>query len=117
MAEERMAKGEHQKTSRPKQGGYDFSLDPGTYKVKQVSIRFGTLDGPNTFKWGLTVGPIEFKSDTKRTVMMMDDDQLPAPAISCYYQMLCEMESKDKDDEPETLITEPTLLTAVHLTT
>lgn len=99
-----MAKSEHKKVNRPEQGGYDISLDPGTYNIKQVSIRFGTLDGNDAYKWGLTIGPIEFKSETKKTVIKLDDDQLPASAHSLYYQLLCEI-----DDE--TMITEPILLT------
>lgn len=105
-----MAKGEHKKVDRPVQSGYDISLDPQGYNVKDVRIRFGTVagkdeDGKDTYKWDLTVGPIEFKSERKKAVIKVDDDQLPTSARSCYYQILCEVED-------ETLITEARLLTA-----
>lgn len=105
-----MAKGEHEKINRPIQGGYNISLDPKNHNVTWVTVRFGTLEG-NDYKWDLSLGPIEFTSKAKKKVITVDDDQLPAAAQSCYYQFLCEI--ADEEDEPETLVTEPTLLGGV----
>lgn len=122
-----MAKGEHEKVNRPSQTGYNISLDPQSYgeKVTWVTVRFGTKQSEDIYQWDISVGPIAFKSKTKKTVLAVNDDQLPAIAGSCYYQMLCEIEqdppeSSDPSElspphEPETLITEPTLLTAVNM--
>ncbi|MEK9139889.1 MAG: hypothetical protein AAB308_02440 [Nitrospirota bacterium] len=109
-----MAKGEHKKIARPQQSGYDITLDPEGHEVTQVWIRFGTLEGNDIYKWDLTVGPIEFKSDHKKAVMKVDDDQLPASVDTCYYQMLCEIDNEH--GEPETFMTEPTLLVQTYAT-
>lgn len=108
-----MAKGEHKKINRPTQGGYDISLDPKNHNVMWVTVRFGTLEGKD-YKWDLSLGPIEFASKTKKKVITVDDDQLPAAVHSCYYQLLCEI--ADEEDELETLLTEPTLLSGVSET-
>jgi len=105
-----MAKGEHKKITRPTQEGYDISLDPKNHNVTWVTIRFGTLED-NDHKWDLSLGPIEFKSKTKKKVITVDDDQLPAAAHRCYYQFLCEV--ADEEHEGELLLTEPTLLTGM----
>jgi hypothetical protein len=113
-----MAKGEHKKISRPLQGGYDISLDPQGHTVKEVRIRFGTLErkdkDENIYKWDLSIGPFEFNLDRKRAVIKVDDDQLPGPAHSCFYQMLCEIDHGE--EATETLMTEPISLAEMTTT-
>ncbi len=105
-----MAKGKHTKTTRPKQDGYEIELDPENSKVKQVWVRFGTLEGTENYKWDetLAIGPVKINQGQKEAVATVDADQLPAAADSCYYQLLCEIDNDH--GEPEILMTEPTLL-------
>jgi hypothetical protein len=104
------AKGEHNKVSRPKQDGYEIVLNAQDDGVKQIWVRFGTLENDGNHKWDRTMamGPVEVNKGEKKTVAMVDDDQLPTPANSCYYQLLCEIDNEH--GEPEILMTEPTLL-------
>lgn len=115
-----MAKGEYKKIARPEQDGYEIVLTPESHKVSQVRIRFGTKvgvdeDGDAIYKWDLTVGPFEVNPDqSKKLVMQVDADQLPASPHKCFYQMLCEID--DGKEPTGTLLTEPTSLTAVNTT-
>jgi len=110
MAKGKQAKGEHKKANRPKQEGYEIVLDSGGDKVKQVWVRFGTLDGNGNHNWVRTMAMerVEINPGKRKTVAIVDDDQLPAAANCCYYQLLCEIDNKQ--GPPETLMTEPTLL-------
>ena len=125
-------RGEHYKVKRPKQNGYEIVLnsqdcksllnsqgDKVTQKgdkVTQILVRFGTLDnkkhvkdGEEQVKWlsSLATKPVVITPGQRKVVAMVDDDQLPAPANSCYYQLLCEIYSKHgKDSHIETLITD-----------
>lgn len=105
-----MAKGEHKKVNRPKQDGYEIVLNSQDDTVKPIWVRLGTLDGNGNHKWdrAMAIEPVEINPGHKKTVSMVDDDQLPAPADSCYYQLLCEIDNDHGD--PEILMTEPTLL-------
>lgn len=105
-----MAKGEHKRVNRSKQEGYEIVLDSENHKVKQIWVRFGTLDGNRNHKWDRTIdiGHLEINSGEKKTVAIVDDDQLPASADPWYYQLLCEIDNEHGD--PETLMTEPALL-------
>jgi hypothetical protein len=110
------SKGEHNKVSRPKQDGYEIVLNSEADTVKQIWVRLGTLDGKGEYKWDRTIaiGRVEIKPNTKKTVVVVDDDQLPVSAESCYYQLLCETVQEDLRcngvPETELLMTEPTLL-------
>ena len=108
--EHKVPKGEHIKVSRPKQDGYEIVLHPEHYKVKQIWVRFGTFEGNGNHKWVTTMdlGPVEINQGEREVVAMVDDDQLPTRADSCYYQLLCEIDNEH--GEPEILMTEPTLL-------
>ena len=105
-----MAKGKLNKGNRPKQDGYEIVLDPRASEVKQIWVRFGTLDAKRNPKWDRTMdmGPVAFNKRQKKAVAMVHDDQLPAPADSCLYQLLCEID--DKHGHPEILMTKPTKL-------
>jgi len=107
-----MAKGGHKKIIRPKQDGYELVLNSEGHKVKQIWVRFGTSEGNGNHKWDRTIamGPVEIEPGQKKTLVMADDDQLPAPADSCYYQLLCEIVIDNDHGDPEILMTEPTLL-------
>jgi hypothetical protein len=108
-------KGKHTKVSRPKQDGYEIALNfqddqDATDKqntVKQIWVRFGTFEGNGNFKWSTTIGPVEINKGGNE-VVVVDDDQLPIRADSCYYQLLCEIDNEH--GEPEILMTEETLL-------
>ena len=104
------AKGEHIKVSRPKQDGYEIVVHSEQYHVKQIWVRFGTFEGNGNHKWDTTmdIGPVDIRPGGKEVVAMVDDDQLPTRADSCYYQLLCEIDNEH--GEPEILMTEPTLL-------
>lgn len=108
--ENKKPKGEHNKVNRPKQDGYEIVLNSQDDTVEQVWVRFGTLEDNGNHKWDRTmaIGPVKINPNEKKAVAVVDDDQLPAPADSCYYQLLCEI--NDDHGEPEILMTEPTLL-------
>jgi len=116
--EKKLTTGEHNKVNRPKQNGYEIVLNSQDDqsvlnshgdKLKQIWVRFGTLDDKKNHKWDRTVAiePIVINPGEKKVVAMVDDDQLPAPADSCYYQLLCEI---GEHDDLETLMTDPKLL-------
>ena len=94
------------------QEGYEIALDPqgSDVNVKQVWIRFGTLDSSGNQKWdrSMDLGPVAFNQGQKKTVVTVDDDQLPTSSDACYYQLLCEIDGEH--GYPETLMTEPTFL-------
>lgn len=82
-------------------------------KVNQIWVRFGTLDRNGNHNWVRTMamGPVKINPGQRKTVAMVDDDQLPAAADSCYYQLLCEILNKDK--HPEILMTPPARVMSV----
>src|SRR5438128_11682746 len=67
-------------------------------KVEQIWVRFGTLDRNGNHNWVRTMamGPVKINPGQRKIVAMVDDDQLPAAADTCYYQLLCEIFTKCK---------------------
>ena len=108
--------GERNRSIQPEQCCYDILLDCGIDTVNHVRVRFGTLDdmmdsnGDKTYTWLKIIDTVdtEYKAGQKAVVASMNDDQLPAPADSCFYQLLCEIYGEH--DEPETLMTKPVKL-------
>jgi hypothetical protein len=105
-----MPKAEHKKVNRPTQDGYEIALDAQNDNVNKVWIRFGKSVGNNKYKWDHTVAmeQIALKQGQNKTLLKVNDDQLPVTADACYYQLLCEIEGEH--GHPEILMTEPTLL-------
>ncbi|TKB67799.1 MAG: hypothetical protein E8D52_11005 [Nitrospira sp.] len=92
------------------QDSYEIVLDSTAHDVRRVWVRFGTLgkeaEEPT---WDLLTGPFQLQTGlTKKQVIKIYDSQLPAPAVRCYYQLLCEID--DEHGEHETLMTTPRLL-------
>lgn len=93
---------------------YEIVLDSTAHDVRRVWVRFGTL-GKDAEEptWDLLTGPFQLQTGlTRKQVIKIYDSQLPAPAVRCYYQMLCEID--DEHGDHETLMTAPRLLTEIN---
>jgi hypothetical protein len=104
----------HQKPQIQHNYRHKIVLNSHRDKVEQIWVRFGTLDRNGNHNWVRTMamGPVKINPGQREIVAMVDDDQLPAAADSCYYQLLCEIltkcKGKDKHMHPEILMTPPT---------
>jgi hypothetical protein len=97
------------------QDSYEIVLDSTAHDVRRVWVRFGTLGKEaEEHTWDLLTGPFQLQTGlTKKQVIKIYDSQLPAPAVRCYYQMLCEI--NDEHGEHETLMTAPRLLAETNV--
>lgn len=113
----RRTTGENNRSIQPEECSCEIAVNPGDDIVKQVWVRFGTLDDKGGHKWDQTIdtGAIEFEKGQKKIVAKVSDDQLPASADCCYYQVLCEIHTMHEDHgkkelHSEMLMLNPTLL-------